>query len=216
VTIEHCPTEQMWTNINTKPKQGQVYRVFRGHVMGIPADYKDSDYAGKVPLSPDMSMLPMTKAQLASQECVGENQLSPTTDRPRVDVIGPRVDVISTDRTRVDVISTDRPRVDVIGPRVDVILTDRPRVDVIGGGAHQLGPDQGGAHQLGRGILTDHNQASDHQKVSLTGVRPSDERAPIKLVDGRPWSPGVYRALRLLGRSLETAWEKAFIRSSHF
>ena len=94
--------------------------------------------------------------------------------------------------------------------------TDRLRVDVIGGGAHQLGPDQGGAHQLGRGILTDHNQASDHQKVSLTGVRPSDERAPIKLVDGRPWSPGVYQALRLRGRSLETAWEKAFIRSSHF
>ncbi len=37
VTIEHFPTEQMWTDINTKPKQGLVYRVFRGHVMGIPA-----------------------------------------------------------------------------------------------------------------------------------------------------------------------------------
>jgi hypothetical protein len=174
VTIEHCPTEQMWTDINTKPKQGLAYRVFRGHVMGIPADYKDSDYAGKVPLSPEVSMLPMTKAQLASQECVGENQLSPTKDRPRVDVT-------PTDGPRVDVIPTDRPRVDVIRPRVDVIPTDRPRVDVI-----------------------------------LTGARPSDERAPIKMVNGRPWSPGVYRALRLLGKSLEAAWEKAFIGSSHF
>jgi hypothetical protein len=42
------------------------------------------------------------------------------------------------------------------------------------------------------------------------------ERAPIKIVDGRPWSPGVYRALRLLGKPLEIAWEKAFIRCSHF
>ena len=72
ITIEHCPTEQMWTDINTKPKQGLVFRAFRGHVMGIPADYKDSDYEGKVPLTPVMSMLPLTKEQLASQECVGE------------------------------------------------------------------------------------------------------------------------------------------------
>jgi hypothetical protein len=61
----------MWTDINTKPKQGEVYPVFMGHVMGIPADYNDSDYAGKVPVSPAVSMLPLTKEQLASQECVG-------------------------------------------------------------------------------------------------------------------------------------------------
>ncbi len=57
ITIEHCPTEQMWTDINTKPKQGLAFRVFCGHVMGIPADYKDSDYKGKVPLTPVVSML---------------------------------------------------------------------------------------------------------------------------------------------------------------
>ncbi len=61
----------MWTDINTKPKQGVVYRVFRGHVMGIPADYKDLDYAGKVPVSPAVSMLPLTKEHLIMQECVG-------------------------------------------------------------------------------------------------------------------------------------------------
>ena len=42
ITIEHCPTEQMWTDINKKPKQGAVFRDFRGHVMGIPADYNDA------------------------------------------------------------------------------------------------------------------------------------------------------------------------------
>ena len=43
ITIKHCPTEQMWTDINTKPKQGTVFRVFRGHVMGIPDEYNDND-----------------------------------------------------------------------------------------------------------------------------------------------------------------------------
>ena len=38
ITIKHCPTEQMWTDKNTKPKQGVVFRVFRGRVMGIPRD----------------------------------------------------------------------------------------------------------------------------------------------------------------------------------
>ena len=33
ITMEHFPTEQMWTDINTKPKQGAVFRAFRGHVM---------------------------------------------------------------------------------------------------------------------------------------------------------------------------------------
>ena len=47
IEIEHCSTDQMWTDINTQPKQGAVYRVFRGHVMGIPADdYIDKDYEG--------------------------------------------------------------------------------------------------------------------------------------------------------------------------
>ncbi len=120
VTIEHCPTEQMWTNINTKPKQGQVYCIFRGHVMGIPADYKDSDYAGKVPLSPEVSMLPLTKEQIASQECVGESEITLTKGR------------------------------------------------------------------LSMASLTN--------GLTLTNDRPSG-RVPIKVVDGRPWSPGVYRAL---------------------
>ncbi len=141
VTTEHCPTDQMWTNINTKPKQGLVYCVFRGHIMGIPADYKDSDYAGKVPLSPEVSMLPLTKEQPASQECVGEREVALT-------------------KGRLLVVS------------------------------------------LSKGL-------------TLTDDRPS-EREPIKVVDGRPWSPGVYRVLRLVGKPLEVAWETAFICCSHF
>jgi hypothetical protein len=71
ITIEHCQTKQMWTDINTKPKQGLVFCMFRGHVMGIPAHYRDADYKGKVPLLPNVLMLPLIKEQLALQECVG-------------------------------------------------------------------------------------------------------------------------------------------------
>ena len=43
-----------------------------------------------------------------------------------------------------------------------------------------------------------------------------DRRAPIKIVGGCAWSPGIYQALRLLGKSLDVAWEKMFIRPLTF
>ena len=51
---------KMWTDINTKLKQGLVFCVFRGHVMGTLAEYRDVDYEGKGPLLPKVSMLPLT------------------------------------------------------------------------------------------------------------------------------------------------------------
>ena len=38
-----------------------------------------------------------------------------------------------------------------------------------------------------------------------------EERAPLLYVRGERWSLGVYRSLRLLGRPLEVAWERAFV-----
>ncbi len=52
ITIEHCPTEQMWMDINTKPKQGAVFRAFRGHIMGIPTYYKDASFATRCNFRP--------------------------------------------------------------------------------------------------------------------------------------------------------------------
>jgi hypothetical protein len=43
-----------------------------------------------------------------------------------------------------------------------------------------------------------------------------DQRAPIKMVGGRAWSPGIYRSLRLLGKSLDVARERAFIHPLTF
>ena len=84
IAVEHCPTEQMWTDINTKPKQGAVLREFRGNVIGIPAVYNDKDYQGKVK---SISMPPVPKTRKASKECVEEHPENPkeqtlTNDRP--------------------------------------------------------------------------------------------------------------------------------------
>ena len=48
------------------------------------------------------------------------------------------------------------------------------------------------------------------------GIFPTDRRAPIKMVSGRAWSPGIYQSLRLLGKSIDVAWERVFIRPLTF
>jgi hypothetical protein len=74
----------MWPNINVKQKQGLVSCMFRGHVMGIAAKYRDADYKGKVPLLSKVLMLPLTKEQLTSQKRVGGSakRRAPTQVRP--------------------------------------------------------------------------------------------------------------------------------------
>ena len=41
VEIAFEPTGSMWCDILTKPKQGSVFRKFRGHLMNVPEDYDD-------------------------------------------------------------------------------------------------------------------------------------------------------------------------------
>ncbi len=82
ILLKHCPTGQMWTDINTKPKQGTIHPKFWAHVMGIPADYNDKNYAGVILSIPPVSlMLPVPKALKALQECVGGTRKL-TNDRP--------------------------------------------------------------------------------------------------------------------------------------
>ena len=42
VTVEHMPTEKMWIDVNTKPKQGRPFRVDRSEMMGCPIDLPSS------------------------------------------------------------------------------------------------------------------------------------------------------------------------------
>jgi hypothetical protein len=49
-----------------------------------------------------------------------------------------------------------------------------------------------------------------------TQATKKNQQAPIKMVSGRAWSPGVYQALRLLWKTLDVVWERAFICSLTF
>jgi hypothetical protein len=50
-----------------------------------------------------------------------------------------------------------------------------------------------------------------HQVDIHTPPVEQNRPAPIKIVSDRVWSWGIYRALRLLGKSLDVLWERAFI-----
>ena len=145
----------MWTDINTKPKQGIVFWVFRGHVMGIPTDYNDASFAAKRNFRPPnwvpepVSMLPIPKDRVAAQECVGEW------------------------------VTKDRQEVWDKSPTKD------------------------------RWVWF----AVDEEVCAEPTAEPTkqDQCVPIKMVSRHARSPGIYQALRLLGKSLDVAWERAFI-----
>jgi hypothetical protein len=149
----------MWTDINTKPKQGADFRAFRGHVMGIPADYNDTSFATRCNFRPpnwipeQVLMLPIPRDWVASQECVGEQ------------VTNKEVEIWDQSPTK------DR--------RVRFAVDEEVR------------------------------------EPTAESIK-QDRRAPIKIVGIRAWSPGIYQALRLLGKSLDVAWEKAFIHPLTF
>ena len=54
--------------------------------------------------------------------------------------------------------------------------------------------------------------------VEISTARPTkqDQQAPIKMIGGCSWSPGIYQAPRLLGKSLDVAWERVFIHPLTF
>jgi hypothetical protein len=106
IVVERCPREQMWTGINTKPKQGAVFREFLRQVMGISGDYVDSIFEHSIYLRPpespvgyeprdpkteptmsiERSMLPIPKDEVALQECVGEDGVGEPADQRATEV----------------------------------------------------------------------------------------------------------------------------------
>ncbi len=54
---------------------------------------------------------------------------------------------------------------------------------------------------------------AEEVRAPVKMVTGQNQRPPIKMMSGGAWSPGIYRALRLVGMMLDVAWERAFIRS---
>ncbi len=78
----------------------------------------------------------------------------------------------------------------------------------------------GPASYVGENLIGPRGKQRNEQSPvhsNLTATRPTEEclnagvQAPIKIVDGRHWSPGVYHNLRLMGFTLEVAWARVFI-----
>ncbi len=69
------------------------------------------------------------------------------------------------------------------------------------------------AQQYSKGKQVTFDLPSDvNESTSLDVHQP----APIKTVRGCAWSPGIHRALRLRGKSLDVAWERVFIHPLTF
>jgi hypothetical protein len=113
ITVEHCPTEQMWTDINTKPKQGAVFREFRGEVMGISGDYVDSVFEHSIYLRP-----PDSPVGYEPREPTGEPTMSPKPREPtREPTMSPKQTMLPT--PRISVASQECVEENPIGERAD-------------------------------------------------------------------------------------------------
>jgi hypothetical protein len=162
IVVEHCPTDQMWTDANTKPKQGAVFREIWGQVMGILGDYVDSVFKHSIYLRPPDSP-------------VGNEPRNPTSEP-----------TMSLGKTMLPVpkdLAKDS------GASQECVEDHRVSEPADGGAAEVASQPEVAGH-------------SDGERR---------EKAPLLWVRGQRWSPGVYRSLRLLGRPLEVAWERAFL-----
>jgi hypothetical protein len=209
ITIKHCPTDQMWMDINTKPKQGTVFWVFRGHVMGIPADYNNRSFATRCNFRPPnwapkpVSMLPIPTDWVATQECVGDNAKCPRLADARpsekgrftVKVAVCNIQEIPGHATKVAVCNIQ----EIPGGNIQEIPGHAAKV-----AACNIQEIPGYRSRVAYKKF--HHQVDEHMPP-VGQNRP----APIKMVSGHAWSLGIYRALRLLGKSLDVAWERAFI-----
>jgi hypothetical protein len=94
--VTHCPTEEMWADVLTKPLQGRAFRLMRSKLMNCSLDYEDQEVSEEK--SPKMSAVNDVKARSnkpkpvtgrvrhqaptqALQECVGRPGLLVATDR---------------------------------------------------------------------------------------------------------------------------------------
>ena len=85
-----------------------------------------------------------------------------------------------------------------------------------------LGSDSVGERRTDRRLVLGSESPEKERRVRFAVDMPTaaptnqDQHAPIKMVGRRAWSPGIYRSLRLLGKSLDVAWERAFIHPLTF
>jgi len=69
--VTHCPTEEMWADVLTKPLQGRAFRLMRSKLMNCSVDYEDQEVSEEK--SP--------KVAVANKGIAKSNKPSPVTGR---------------------------------------------------------------------------------------------------------------------------------------
>ena len=99
--VTHCPTEEMWADVLTKPLQGRAFRLMRSKLMNCSVNYEDQEVSEE--MSPKIAVANEGKAKSSKpkpvtarvscqaptqtlQECVGRPRLLAATNRQQVGV----------------------------------------------------------------------------------------------------------------------------------
>ena len=75
MSVEYCPSEEMWADVLTKPLQGAPFRKMRSKLMNMPEHYIDPDAGTTTP--------PKTGANTLDDGSTGVGRRQSTGVRPR-------------------------------------------------------------------------------------------------------------------------------------
>ena len=76
VSLKYCPTDKMWTDIFTKPKQGKAFREIKAKLMKCAVNYTDdmmvtvTDSINQKPTENLQAMVSFKQEGSSPQECV--------------------------------------------------------------------------------------------------------------------------------------------------
>ena len=74
--VEHCPTEILWADILTKPKQGKNFRIFRAELLNCSENYEEADEWVKIIVPAIKKALPIVKEQALAMNARGNSRIN--------------------------------------------------------------------------------------------------------------------------------------------
>ena len=88
VEVQHCPTQEMWSDILTKPKQGKDFILMRSKLMGCEADEAAPGDAPTQMRTDKNSVTRRAHTLLSPRGCVGPEVLTVSKKIPKLHVEG--------------------------------------------------------------------------------------------------------------------------------
>eukprot|EP00804_Cyclotella_cryptica_P006220 CCRYP_015294-RA/>CCRYP_015294-RA protein AED:0.63 eAED:0.63 QI:0/-1/0/1/-1/1/1/0/113 len=88
VEVKHIPTNKMWVDINTKPKQGLGFRINRSELMNCDVDLDGMRDVEKKPEDHDRGMIDEVTTKITPQPQNCNTGVSPKTSGDKVRILG--------------------------------------------------------------------------------------------------------------------------------